>query len=110
MAKKAEIGYDGTCRFCNNSVNWLRRHDRHNRLSFKKLSSDSSCVTLSDDKGTWEASTAALRALKHLGGLWRMVAQVLMIIPRPLRDAIYRTVARKRHFIVGSGATQNTAE
>lgn len=110
MAKKIELGYDGECEFCNYSINWLRRHDRHDRLSFKKLPPDSSCVTLSDEKGIWKASTAALRALKHLGGPWRMVAQLLMIIPRPLRDAVYRMIAKRRHLIVDSGATRNTAE
>ncbi len=110
MAKKIELGYDGECEFCNYSVDWLRRHDRHNRLSFKELPSGSSCVTLSDEKGTWEASTAALRALKHLGGRWSMVAQVLMVIPRPLRDSAYRMVAIRRHLITDSGATRNTAE
>ncbi len=110
MDKKAELRYDGTCEFCNHSVNWLRRHDHHNRLSFEKLPPNASCVTLSDIEGDWEASTAALRALKHLEGLWGIVAQVLMIFPRPFRDAVYRMIARRRHLIAGSGGARNTAE
>ncbi len=110
MAKKIELGYDGKCELCTYSVDWLRRKDRHNRLSFQELPPDASCVTLSDEKGRWEASTAALRALKHLGFPWNMVAQLLMTIPRPIRDAVYRMIAKRRHLIIDSEATRNTAE
>lgn len=45
-------------------------------------------------------SDAALRAAAHLGGLWRAAAAV-RIVPRPLRDAIYRFIARHRHRFAG---------
>ena len=109
MAKQAEIGYDGECTFCIHSVNWIRRHDRHCRLSYKALPSGATCVTLQDESGDWNASTAVLRALRHLGGVWRVIAGMLMIVPRPIRDAVYRIIARHRHF-TGPGGVQNNVE
>lgn len=38
---------------------------------------------------------AVLRVLSGLGGIWRLGA-LLRAIPRPLRDAAYRRVARNR--------------
>jgi predicted DCC family thiol-disulfide oxidoreductase YuxK len=40
-------------------------------------------------------SDAALAILARLGGPWRLAA-VLRIFPAPLRDAVYRFVARRR--------------
>ncbi len=44
----------------------------------------------------YEQSSAVLLALSRLGGPWRLTA-VLFIIPRPLRDLVYRIVARNRY-------------
>lgn len=109
MKEKAEIGYDSGCIFCTHSINWLRRHDRHGRLSYKALPSGASCVTLQDKSGDWKASTAALRALGHLGGMWSVSSKVLLMIPRPIRDRLYCIIARHRH-ITGSEGVQNNAE
>jgi len=40
-------------------------------------------------------SDAALATLSSLRGAWRLVA-VLRLVPRPLRDAVYGFVARRR--------------
>jgi len=44
----------------------------------------------------FEQSNAVLHALIRLGGAWRLIA-VLYIFPRPLRDLVYRIVARNRY-------------
>ncbi|WP_442955797.1 thiol-disulfide oxidoreductase DCC family protein [Paenibacillus sp. y28] len=41
-------------------------------------------------------SSAALRAARHLSGLWPCAA-LLLAVPRPLRDAIYDWVAMRRY-------------
>mgnify|MGYP003547724190 FL=1 len=41
-------------------------------------------------------STAALHVARDLGGSWPL-AYGLIILPRPLRDALYNLVARKRY-------------
>ena len=111
MSRKIEINYDDQCVFCQRSVNWLRKRDHRGRISYSALPPGASCVTLRDEAGTSQASTAALRALRHLGGGWRMTANVLLMIPRPIRDAVYRVIARnRRRRVTECEATQNSAE
>ena len=45
-------------------------------------------------------STAALRVARDLGGAWSLLWG-LMIVPRFLRDAVYRLVARNRYRVFG---------
>lgn len=44
----------------------------------------------------YRRSDAILRTLVSLGGAWRLMA-VFFLLPRPLRDALYRWVARHRY-------------
>ncbi len=111
MEKKIEICYDGDCTFCQSSMRWLRRHDHHDRLSYKNLPKGASSVILRDEEGIWKASTAVLRALGHLGGVWKVMSKILLLIPRPIRDAIYQIIARYRNcFSTRAQATQNNVE
>jgi predicted DCC family thiol-disulfide oxidoreductase YuxK len=49
------------------------------------------------EKGkAYTRSTAALRIARQLSGLWPG-AYLLIVIPRVLRDAVYRVVARNRY-------------
>ena len=41
-------------------------------------------------------SSAALRVATKLGGAWPLLA-VFLVVPRPLRDLVYRWVARNRY-------------
>ena len=54
-----------------------------------------SFVFLEKDR-QYEQSNAVLHALIRLGGAWRLIA-VLYVFPRPLRDLVYRIVARNRY-------------
>ena len=49
-----------------------------------------------DTDRRFEQSSAVLHALIRLGGAWRLIA-VLYIFPRPVRDLVYRVVARNRY-------------
>ena len=49
-----------------------------------------------DTDRRFEQSSAVLHALIRLGGAWRLIA-VLYVFPRPLRDFVYRMVARNRY-------------
>jgi len=111
MEKKIEVCYDGGCAFCKSSMQWLRKRDHHQRLKYKILPEGASHVILKDEQGTWNASTAALRALGHLGGKWKVISTIMLVIPRPIRDAIYRVIARNRNlFSTHAQVTQNNVE
>ena len=117
--------YDGLCGFCDGSVRWMLQHDRNHRLYFAPQQSalaqtifahygveeqiPDSTLLLLIHPGTREErllmqSDAVLQAYRLLGGPWRFVASVLGITPRPLRDTVYRLIARHRHAIADKRA------
>jgi predicted DCC family thiol-disulfide oxidoreductase YuxK len=49
-------------------------------------------------------STAALKVAKDLGGLWPLL-YALILVPAPIRDVVYRIVARNRYRWFGRSDT-----
>jgi predicted DCC family thiol-disulfide oxidoreductase YuxK len=106
----AVVLFDGVCNLCNSSVNFIIDRDRKAYFQFAPLQSEYAARLLGDaaPKGEpgsillWEGghlyshSTAALRIARRLDGVWKLGA-VGMIAPRPLRDAVYRWIARNRY-------------
>jgi predicted DCC family thiol-disulfide oxidoreductase YuxK len=50
-------------------------------------------------------SDAIIFVLKRLGGIWKVLGLFLQLLPRLLRDAAYRIVARNRYPIFGRSET-----
>jgi predicted DCC family thiol-disulfide oxidoreductase YuxK len=102
--------FDGTCNLCNGAVNFLIDHDPAGRLRFASLQGPTfaglshehpelqglDSFVLWNGERLYARSSAALRALGALGGPWRLAA-ALLVIPKPLRDAVYDFVARRRY-------------
>lgn len=101
--------FDGECGLCDATVRWYLRHDRHGRLRFAPLQGatyvqlDSpvkpaalETLVFLDQDGLHQRSDAVLRSLAQLGGGWRLVAAIGWLVPRMLRDAGYRVLARHR--------------
>ncbi len=103
--------FDGVCSLCNGAVDFIIRHDQRGDIAFASLQSDVGrdamvrtghdpdaldTMVLVDGDGFWTRSDAALRIAGHMGGAWR-VALALRIVPRFVRDAVYRVVARNRY-------------
>ena len=111
--------FDGVCNLCNRSVQTILRHDRHARFRFASLQSPLG-EKLRDDLGIdrekvdsvilvegdrwYKESDAALRIAHGLGGPWKLFG-ILRLIPRPLRDAAYRLIARNRYRWFGKTET-----
>src|ERR1051326_263893 len=115
------ILYDGVCGLCNRLVQFLLKHDKHGRLKFASLQSDFAarvlqrhCIDPKDldtlhvvenyeqpDERVLQRSDAILRAGRELGGFWSASAAAAKVIPRSLRDVIYRFVARNRYRVFG---------
>ena len=110
-APPATVVFDGVCVFCSGWVRFLMARDRARRFRFATMQSDAGrrllaghgidpddpiSFLLVDRERAYTDSTAALRILTRLGGWWRL-AGTLYAVPRPLRDAVYRFVARRRY-------------
>jgi predicted DCC family thiol-disulfide oxidoreductase YuxK len=111
MAAAPVILFDGVCNFCAWSVRFVIAHDPAGVFRFASLQSEpgkallrqhgldenacDSFVMIQDGRAFIE-STAALRVCKHLCWPWRWL-QVILILPRFLRDPFYRIIARNRY-------------
>ncbi|MBV9222449.1 MAG: DUF393 domain-containing protein, partial [Acidobacteriaceae bacterium] len=60
-----------------------------------------SMVVQTRDGSLLMRSNAWVHVLRRLGGRWKLVGSFLNVIPRPLRDFVYRAVARTRYRIFG---------
>lgn len=109
MSGERILFFDGVCGLCNRSVDRLLRMDRKGMLRFAPLQGSTAqerlpagladaleTVVYFRDGQVLQRSDAALRLLIDLGG-WRRIHTVLFLIPRALRDAVYRWIARNRY-------------
>ena len=112
--------YDGVCGLCNRLVQFLLKRDSHDRFRFASLQSEFAEKLLkrhgadSRDLDTFYLvidhgqpaervlmrSDAILHVVRTLGGIWTW-ARAAHILPRVLRDGIYRVVARNRYRVFG---------
>jgi len=110
------IVFDGVCNWCNAWVNFVIAHDPHGKFKFGTLQSDQgqqilktlqlstkdfSTFLLLEQTRVYIKSTAALRIVRHLSGFWPLF-YLGLLIPRPLRDALYDYVARHRYEWMGN--------
>ena len=108
------IFFDGVCGLCNWFVDFVLPRDRRQTFRFSPLQGEMAreylaaeeiealkTVVLVDETGTYRRSTAVLRVLRRLGGVWPAIAALLYVIPSPLRDIGYRLVAQNRYRIFG---------
>ena len=111
--------FDGVCNLCNGSVQFILKRDPRGTFRFASLQSEAgrslmaghgldpgalSSVVLIEDGRAFEESSAALRIARHLPGPWKLL-RVFAVVPRPLRDAVYRWIARNRYRWFGKTET-----
>ena len=117
--------YDGVCGLCNTLVQFLLKHDKRGRLRFASLQSDFAAKVLhrhgfdpkdldtlhvvenyeQPDERLLQRSDAVLRAGRELGGHWSVLAAIAKVVPRSLRDIVYRFVAQNRYRVFGKYET-----
>jgi predicted DCC family thiol-disulfide oxidoreductase YuxK len=104
--------YDGTCALCHGFVRFVLAEDaRGECFRFAPLEAlsegerarlpDSVVVRTSEGRMLLR-SDAVIRVLRRLGGFWRLAAEVLSLVPRPLRDLGYDCVAALRKRVFGT--------
>lgn len=105
------IVFDGVCVLCSRWVRFLLPRDRKAVFRFAAMQSEAGKRLLAahgldplepvsflflDGGRAFTDSGAILRVLVRLGGPWRLLA-VGYAVPRPVRDALYRWIARNRY-------------
>lgn len=128
---QAVVLFDGTCNFCDGAVHFVMDHERGRTLRFAAIQSDAGGALLDSTATAAHArvlrcgasgagdpdtmivvegnrlythSTAALRIARYLRWPWRAL-RVLALVPRPLRDAVYRWFASNRYRWFGKSAS-----
>lgn len=107
--------FDGLCTVCDGSVQAILKRDSAGVFRFASLqgrfgqealkrtglpADELQTMILLEDGGTHLRSTAVLRVLHRLGGIWS-VFYILRFIPVGIRDAAYRLFAKNRHRFFG---------
>ncbi len=107
--------FDGTCAFCERAVVFIARRDPGGYFRFGASQSPEAAALLArhdvsrdtarsiiliEDGRAYLRSTASLRIAARLPRPWSLL-RVGLILPRPLRDAVYRVVAAVRHRLAG---------
>ena len=111
--RRDQFFYDGTCGLCHRATRFVLAEDRlGTAFTFAPLQADAfataiaserraalpdSAVVKTEDGKLLTRSDAVIYILQRLGGLWRVIAAGLSLVPRGLRDAVYNFIARIRY-------------
>lgn len=102
--------FDGNCALCNRSVLFLLEHDRHGALRFAPLDSPlgrivgdgprasagwPGSILVREGEEVLRESDAILRLAGLLGSPWSVLGAT-RVLPKALRDGLYRWIARHR--------------
>ena len=108
---KPVVFFDGVCNLCTRTVQFILKRDKKKQFLFASLQGKAgqdllrkyqlptdnfnSFLLVEGDK-IYKRSTAVLRLLRKLGGIYS-VAYAFMLIPRTVRDGLYNWIARNRY-------------
>ena len=109
------IVFDGMCRFCNGAVLFIIKRDPQGLFVFTPMQSDVAqkligahadahfghdTLRLIKNGVYYVRTDAALEIAKDLSGGW-FLFRVFKIVPRAVRDQVYRVFARHRYSLFG---------
>ena len=115
MENHGIVLFDGTCAFCEGAVKFIAKRDPAGYFRFGASQSPQGAALLAkhgltremtrslvliEDERVYLRSTASLRIAKRLRAPWN-VTSAFLVVPRPLRDFVYRGVAAVRHRLAG---------
>jgi predicted DCC family thiol-disulfide oxidoreductase YuxK len=108
--------FDGVCVLCSHWVSFVLRHDRHRLYRFAAMQTatgrelliehgldpeDPRSFLLLDQGRSYTDTDAIARVLRSFGGRWKVVSALLAVVPRFIRDPLYRWTARNRYRLFG---------
>ena len=109
------VFFDGVCNLCNSTIQFLIKKNDKKSLRFSSLQSNFGQQFLKDNKlqvAKFESiyylknnilyshSSAVLEILKELKGIYPY-ASILKIIPKFIRDEVYKWIAKNRYRLFG---------
>lgn len=113
------IVFDGECILCSANAQFVLRHDRRGHFALASMQSEAgialfrrfgidpadpdTLILVTGDRALRD-SDAILAIWRELDWPWRGLA-ALAIVPRPVRDPVYRWVARNRYRLFGRRET-----
>lgn len=110
-AQQPLILFDGICRFCHASVQFVIKRDNSNRFWFCPLQSsrgqqlakqfgieniDLTSMILIENNSVYRKSSAALRIARQLKMPWPLL-YVFILVPKFLRNAVYDFIGNHRY-------------
>ncbi len=112
------ILFDGYCNLCNRTVDFIIRRDKKHHFRFLSLQDprvndifhvvvfpvDIDSLILAEGNKIYSESDAAIRIAMYLAFPWNSLV-ILKIIPKKLRDSVYRLIARNRYRWFGKRKT-----
>ena len=113
------IVFDGVCVLCSRWVDFVLRRDRHARYKFAAMQTasgrdllvqhgidpdDPLSLLLLEGKQGYTDTDAIVRILRSFGSGWKLVASLVAVVPRFIRDPLYRWIARHRYRMFGRRA------
>jgi predicted DCC family thiol-disulfide oxidoreductase YuxK len=114
------IVFDGVCVLCSRWVDFVSQRDALGRYKFAAMQTPGgralliehgidpddplSFLLLEGGRG-YTDTDAIVRILRSFGPLWKFVGLLVSIVPRFLRNPLYRWIARHRYRIFGRRAS-----
>jgi predicted DCC family thiol-disulfide oxidoreductase YuxK len=111
MYQHSIILFDGVCNLCNRAVQFVIKRDNKNQFLFASLQSEEGKQILKENSfqtkkmdsfflvengKVYDRSTAALKVLKKLNGIWSFF-YVFVLVPKFIRDSVYNFIAKNRY-------------
>lgn len=108
--------FDGVCVLCSHWVHFVLRHDKRRLYKFAAMQTpagrellvrheidpdDPTSFLLLEGARGYTDTDGIIRVLRSFGGAWRMAAMMIRIVPRFVRDPLYRWIARNRYRLFG---------
>jgi predicted DCC family thiol-disulfide oxidoreductase YuxK len=105
-----DLYFDRDCSFCSRCVAFIQRGKGAEKVRFLPIQEHQDLLQSGVDSLIWMDegrteiySTAVIRAMVSCRGpLWKL----LFLFPKPIRDAVYKWVARNRYRLFGSKACE----
>jgi len=110
------ILFDGVCNLCNGSVSFVLQREKEPIFQFASIQSEAGqkllewcglpkyynqAVVLIDLGNIYLGSTAALKIGQALRFPWSYLSSLGLMVPRFIRDWVYRQIARNRYHWFG---------